>query len=328
MAKKQKSRRVRLRRKNRRRGISGVLYRLACCALVIGAGAVAMTVFFKIDTINVTGTSRYQPAQIEKTLGVTTGDNLFLWGRTGGVQRLLREYPYIQEVKISCKLPSTLNVEIIESPAFAMIADGQNGCYLISGSGKLLEHEENAATVKLAPVTGVTVGSRKVGETLGERDGPAAEQLAALLSALTQNNLLQNVSSINLINLTDMHIGYQNRFDVRLGSSSDLARKLRFLQEVVDTKLSPSDIGVIDLSEPPRANYWPATLDEVQAAAGNIPAAPAVDKPDASTGTTQSETQPTDGAQTTDHAKTADDAQTVDNAQTDPDYAADAPPEA
>ncbi len=323
MAKKPKSRRVRLRRKNRRRGVSGVLYRLVCCALVIGAGAFAMTVFFKINTINVTGTSRYQPAQIEKTLGVATGDNLFLWGRTSGVQRLLREYPYIKEVKISRDLPSTLNVEIVESPAFAMIPDGKTGCYLISGSGKLLEHAENAAAVKLAPVTGVTVGSRKVGETLGEKDGPAAEQLAALLGALTKNNLLQNVSSINLINLTDMHIGYQNRFDVRLGSSGDLARKLRFLQEVVNTKLSPSDIGVIDLSQPPRANYWPVTLAEVQAASGKTTtAAPAADKPAAPADAAQSAAKPAADAQTT------DDAQPADDTQADPDYAADAPPEA
>lgn len=316
MAKKQKSRRVRLRRKNRRRGISGVLYRLVCCALVIGAGVVAMTVFFKIDTINVTGTSRYQPAQVEKTLGVATGDNLFLWGRTSGVQRLLREYPYIKEVKISRKLPSTLNVEILESPAFAAISDGKAGCYLISDSGKLLEHAENAAAIKLPPVTGVTIGERKVGETLGVNDGPAAQQLAALLDALSQNSLLKNVSFINLTSLTDVHIGYQNRFDVRLGSSGDLARKLRFLQEVVGTKLSPSDIGVIDLSQPPRANYWPATLAEVQAASGKTAAAPAADKPAISTDTTERTTQ------------TTDDVQTADSTQTDPDYAADAPPEA
>ncbi len=312
MAKKQTSRRAKLRKKNRRCGIGCVLYRLVCCALVIGAGAAAMTVFFKIDTIHVTGTARYQPEQVEHTLGVSAGDNLFLWGRTSGVQRLLRTYPYIEEVRISRALPGTLNVEIIESPAFAAISDGGSGCYLISGSGKLLEHVEDAATVQLTPVTGMAIGERQAGETLDADDGPATQQLITLLDALSQGNLLQNVSFINLTSLTDVHIGYQNRFDVRIGSSGDLARKLRFLQEVVDTKLSPSDIGVIDLSQPPRANYWPAPLSEIEAAAG---------KPDKPADTA-------DTAENTQETPDTDNAHTEDTAQTDPDYAADAPPEA
>ncbi len=50
---------------------------LALAAIVIGV-VLSLTVFFKISTIEVTGTSQYSKETILNVCGVDTGDNLFL----------------------------------------------------------------------------------------------------------------------------------------------------------------------------------------------------------------------------------------------------------
>lgn len=280
--KRRKSRSAKLRRKSRRRSFGTFLYRLICIALVCGAGAVALTVFFKIDTVNITGQSRYSAAQIQQALGAESGDNLFFWGKAAGRQRVLREYPYVSDIKVSRQLPDTLNVVVTESPAYAALTDGAGGCWLLNASGKLLEHLDDTATVELPFITGVSVGERKAGETLGGDE--AANRLAALLAALRDEGQLEQLDFINMTQLGDIHIGYLGRFDVRLGQMDELTRKLQFLTKITNEKLSPSDVGVIDLSDVSKMYFWPDTAEHVAAASGVAPAAPAPDgeqlKPD------------------------------------------------
>ena len=50
---------------------------------------------------------------------------------------------------------------------------------------------------------------------------------------------------------------YLGRFTVKLGSTEELAKKLRFLHAIVEEKLEPNVSGVIDLSDPQKARFVP-----------------------------------------------------------------------
>ncbi|MFR7894241.1 MAG: FtsQ-type POTRA domain-containing protein [Dysosmobacter sp.] len=63
--------------RRRRRGGSGFLYKLLSVFLICGCLVAAITLFFRVDTVVITGEKRYTEAEIRQASGVEDGDNLF-----------------------------------------------------------------------------------------------------------------------------------------------------------------------------------------------------------------------------------------------------------
>ena len=57
------------RRRRKRKGSFSFLYKLLMFFVICGAIVAAMAVFFKVDSIEVTGNSRYTPEEIAKLQG-------------------------------------------------------------------------------------------------------------------------------------------------------------------------------------------------------------------------------------------------------------------
>ena len=77
MAKKRSSRR------RRRRGLLGRLLRPLSVLLAAAAIVAALTLFFKVDKVEVSGNIRYDAGEIIAASGVEQGDNLILLNRYG-----------------------------------------------------------------------------------------------------------------------------------------------------------------------------------------------------------------------------------------------------
>ena len=135
-------------RRRRRRGGLGRLLRPLSVVLAAVAVVAALTLFFKVDKIEVLGNSRYQESEIAAASGVLRGDNLVLLDKYAISQRLCKELPYITEVRVNRKFPDTLLVEVTETKAVASI-QGAGGYWLINSGGesggKLLEMVESEA---------------------------------------------------------------------------------------------------------------------------------------------------------------------------------------
>ena len=71
----------RKRSNRRRRGHFGALYKLLSVLAICAAIVIALTLFFKVDTIVVTGQERYTREEIVEASGVKPGDNLFLMNK-------------------------------------------------------------------------------------------------------------------------------------------------------------------------------------------------------------------------------------------------------
>ena len=69
---------ARRRRRHRRKGRFAFLYKLMTFLLICGALVAALALFFKVESIEITGTSRYSTDEVERASGVHVGDNLYL----------------------------------------------------------------------------------------------------------------------------------------------------------------------------------------------------------------------------------------------------------
>ena len=100
------------RRRRKRKGSFSFLYKLLMLFVICGAIVAALAVFFKVDTIEVTGNSRYTDSEIAESGGIHVGDNLFLINKFGAAEEITRKLPFISSVRISRLLTDTLCIQV------------------------------------------------------------------------------------------------------------------------------------------------------------------------------------------------------------------------
>ena len=244
--------------RRRRRGSSGFLYKLlsmlAICAVII----VALTLFFRVETIVVTGTERYTAEEVIQASGVETGDNLFLLNKPTVNQRIRDALPYVERVKrINRKLPDTLLIEVEEcGTPLAVVQDGS--AWLVSPLGKIVEQLPAGQAEGYAVIDGCQLLTPTVGTkiALATEYNAKKESLLDLLAALEEAEMLDQVEAIHLEDASTLTMEYGGRFLVEMPYRADYQRKLQTLRLAVE-KLETNQTGTIQLLQEDRyaANF-------------------------------------------------------------------------
>ena len=233
----------------------GVLYKLLTLVVVCAAAVLALTLFFKVESVEVTGNSRYSAQEIQDACGVSLGDNLYLLSKPDMVQRLHQQLPYIDEVRITRRLPNTLCVQVTEfSTVYAVEQEGT--VWLLTSGGKIVETAAERGDTPLidgcellAPSLG---GDVSFALELQNRQ----ESLFALLTALESAELTEGVRAIHLGDPTVLTMDYTERFSVEMPYSADYPRLLRYLTLVIE-ELETNLTGVIDLTRDGEPHFRP-----------------------------------------------------------------------
>lgn len=116
------SRRSHSRTRRRNRGRLGPLFKLLCLIALVVALTAGATVFFRVETVAVSGNSRYTEEEIVAASGIQLNENLYGWNKFKVEQRLYQTLPYIGDVLIRRSLPSTVVITVTEWDAVAQIA--------------------------------------------------------------------------------------------------------------------------------------------------------------------------------------------------------------
>jgi len=240
---------ARRRYSRRHRGSFGFLYKLLSVLLICAAIITAMTLFFRVDEIAVTGQKRYTAEEIQAASGVELGSNMYLLNKNDVVRSIMRELPYVESIRINRKLPDTLLIEVQEGGRpFALVQDG--AAWLISASGKIVEQlpEEEAGQYGL--ISGCQLLAPSVGTPIALATEYASQQssLLALLEALDDAGLTENVDGVRLDDLSYLNMDYIGRFTVRMAYGADYGRELEKLTLTLANEVVQSNMtGTIDL---------------------------------------------------------------------------------
>lgn len=288
------------RRASRRQRLFHVIGRILFIGILLLAALLALTVFFRVDTITVEGVQKYRAEEIIAGMDVKQGDNLYLWNKVKVCDAMLEKFPYLQTVQIRRHLPNTLVVTVTECTASVAVAS-DNGFLLLSKEGKVLE--QSATDNGLPIVTGMTVPEVPIGSILSSESSELTDELLTILQTLDAAGMLSDLSFINLSDLHDIHIGYQKRFDIRVGTVDNLAYDLRFAKTVIDDRLSPSDIGQLYWDSQNRLHFVPDTAENVEKAGLGQAASPTVPNTTAEDATQQAE----EGSQSADLSESSQD---------------------
>lgn len=245
------------------------LLRLATVAAVVLAIFVSCAIFFRVDTIVVSGASKYTAWSVKEASGIKEGESLLSFGKASAAGRIMEKLRYIKSVRIGVTLPDTVNIYVEELDVVYAVQDQQEGWWLISADGRVVEQVSQSEASEHTQLSGFCLESPVVGEA-PEAWEPETEQtdeqgqdipvivtneerLEAALSIATQlelNEILGEAASVDLTDLNDIQLWYGSQYQVQLGDPGEMDRKIAMMKKVIDQHESSGghQSGVLDVS--------------------------------------------------------------------------------
>lgn len=233
----------------RRRGSFGFLYKLLSILVICGAVVAAVTLFFRVNHVEILGEERYTEEEILEASAIETGDNLYLLNKNavaGGIRAAL---PYIEQIRINRRLPDTLVIEVKEcGTPFALVQEGS--AWLISPKGMIVDQLTPEAAADYGTITGCQLLAPTVGTHLALATEYAQQQesLLALMKALEELGMLADTDGIRLDDLSAIHMDYLGRFTVKMPYGADYILKLKMLRQAIESdKVQDNMTGTFDM---------------------------------------------------------------------------------
>lgn len=255
-----------------------LVLRLLTVAAVVVALVLGMSVFFKVDKIEVSGCDKYTPWDISQASGIQVGDNLLSFGQSKAAGRITTALPYVWKARIGIKLPDTVTIYVEEIEVTYAVKASDDSWWLISSGGKVVEKAAEGAHEGYTKILGVRLMDPKVSqqavanETGSTQTDPMggtvpvaitqAQRLKTALdivSYLELNGIIGKAASVDVSDMGDLQLWYGEQYQVKLGDDSQLSYKIGCLKSTV-TSLKDHDSGVLDISfttRPDKVIYTP-----------------------------------------------------------------------
>ena len=237
----------------RRRAFSGPLV----FVMVVVAAIFVMSVFFRVEDIQVVGNNHYTAEEIIRAVDIEEGDNLFFFDRFAAVGRAFSKLPYIEAVTVERSLPNKVVITVDETTALAYLPLGEekwtldHNCKVL---GKAAEGEEET----LLPVVGMHPGTLMIGEIMQTEDGSteSIEYLAEVLDQIEARDMTSQVTRIDFSNPNSPEFDYGGKYTVVLGKHDKVEYKFGMFVTVLGM-LKEGDVGVINVSNGTTAHFSP-----------------------------------------------------------------------
>lgn len=201
----------------------------------------SLTVLFKVDTITVSGNKKYTSQQITSVLPIEKEKNLFLIDKKGAAQKLEENLPYIYNVEITRKLPSTVEVKVTE-PQFVYYVKNSNNTYTyFDDNFKILEADVKSAPKKGIEVKKIAFENAVSGKEAKVTNSDVVDDIKALMQTVTDLQM-KKITAVYSESMVSNYMVYDNRITVKLGETKDIKDKV-FTALAAIEKLDESNPG-------------------------------------------------------------------------------------
>lgn len=242
-----------------------IILRLVTIAAIVVALVLAMSVFFRVEQVEVSGCIKYQPNDIKQASGIENGNSLFSLGLPGAAARI-KALPYVKDVRIGIKLPNTVQIEIVEvRVTYAMKAENEEW-WLIDSGGRIVEKLSQEDEGTYTKILGVHLQKPQVGQQavaqeverseLDENGNPipvtvtAAYQLSVALriaDTIESYGILGQAASIDVNDVGNIQMWYGQQYQIKFGDDNLLEQKIRVAKSAIDQLSAEShNSGVLD----------------------------------------------------------------------------------
>ena len=252
-----------------------LLIQLLTVVAVVVALVLGLSVFFKVETIQVSGAEVYSEWTIREASGLNEGDNLLTFSHARSAALIKANLPYVDTVRFGIKLPDTVNIIVKEDEVVYAIKDQNGQWWLMNSDGRIVEMGDNSDASNHTQVLGVVLDNPVVderavameavstetvpeGETVPIVTTTGAQRLTAamqILKALEQNDIVGEAASVDVTRIEDIILWYGSRYQVNLGDSTRLDYKIACMNDVI-LQMSDYQSGILDIS----FTIWPTQV--------------------------------------------------------------------
>ena len=232
------------------------LLRLATVVAVVVAVVFGVSIFFRVQTVNVSGADKYTAWEIMEASGIKEGDNLLSLPKARISGRITAALPYIGSVRVEIQLPDVVNIEVTELDVVYAVQDTVDRWWLMTSEGKIVERILGEPAKGIARILGLRLDDPQVSAHAVAADNAddtvtqGSDRLGAALTILRyleENSIIGNVDSVNVEDLGALMVWYDNQYQVKLGDTSQLEYKIRCMYTAIH-QMENYRTGVLDIT--------------------------------------------------------------------------------
>lgn len=224
-----------------------VLSYIIVFAVIVAVGAVlSLTVMFRTTNIVVQGGDMpYSSEEIIEASGLKYSENIFMSKKKLAVKKIVDKYPYIENAEISVKIPGTQIISLeVATPSFQLAVS--DGFAIVSANNRVLEISESQR-VNIPLLKGLKLTDTRVGQYINFEKSATEQILTEVISNINEN-AVPNIYGIDISNSANIKLNYDNRITILIGVPEDVGYKLRTAMTIINSELSATDKGELDVS--------------------------------------------------------------------------------
>lgn len=242
------------------------LLHLATVVAVVLALVLGMAIFFKVKNVTVSGADKYTAWEIREASGILDGENLLTISEPRISGRIKTLLPYVDKVRVGIKLPDTVNIEIVELDVVYAVEGLSGEWWLMDANGKIVEKTDSSTAKGYTRILGVQLESPAVGnQAIAAEPEPAATDettptvpvtvraserlntVLTILQYLEDYGVIGQAASLDVSNMSHIELWYGNSYQVNLGDSTQLGRKIESMKAAIDQEKNFHS-GMLDIS--------------------------------------------------------------------------------
>lgn len=253
-------------RKKRYRRKKIIGYCVAVAAVVAVGIVLSLTVFFKIETVAVTGDEIYNSETIIDASQIKTGDNMFLFDKDDAAKNIESTLPYIEKAEIKRGITGVITINITAAKATLAIDMGDSYT-LLSSSCKVLEDGVMVINDDITVISASTVLSAAPGQFVSFENEADIDCIVSVQKIIEKYEL-KDINAINASDSSNVKLTYARRIELKIGAASEFESKIDFIKATLakhDTD-EPSFYGSIDFGIENKAYIKPADESTTAAA--------------------------------------------------------------
>lgn len=193
-----------------------------------------MSPLFNLQEIKISGNSKITLSECIELSKLQIGQNIYKMNKKQ-IKDNIRKNAYVENVYVSRKLPSIIEITVEERQATYMLDLGTNEYAYINNQGYILEKSYNKIdtiilTGFLTNIENITVGNR-----LCEADLLRLETVLKIVESAGHNGVLEYITKINIKDKSDYTlILEEEKKVVYLGDASNISTRMLYLKTILE----------------------------------------------------------------------------------------------
>lgn len=215
--------------RKKRKAVFRIIKWITLLGIIIGGIIYALlSPIFNIKTISVVGNSKISIDEIISLSGLQLEQNMFQY-RKKEVINQIKKNAYIDTVKVSRKIPDTVEIVVSERKATFMIQFA-NAYALINNQGYILEILDKKENLPILSGTQTIQEEFQMGNRLCTEDLKKLGDVLKIMESSESNGLSKYISKIDITDSEDYVLTLQEKKKVvHLGDTSNLSTKMLWI---------------------------------------------------------------------------------------------------